>query len=265
LAPRIDLGRSHESLPRSPFTSFGWKRPLRRGSGTRNHGADHLANPENRPRITQNHLHAYPVPPIAIVTRFGTKQTRFAHSSGSEAAQISIDSLPPDRREVLPDQQYSRAASELCKLPKMPRHGLETMGDQNPAHICGPTPAPPDLVFCRAVLLARYGNRSAVRGEPRREGSPFGDHCPPNTEPSLPKKRDVAAGTRKPCLQVRTCGRSLPLQLGPLLPALRQVGVDIGLVIQIKCEGSIDVRRGQPLEIPADTLWRASLPRCVDD
>ena len=35
-------------------------------------------------------------------------------------------------RQVLPDQQRSRAASALCEPPEMLRHGLEIMGDQNP-------------------------------------------------------------------------------------------------------------------------------------
>src|SRR5436309_1277975 len=54
---------------------------------------------------------------------------------------IRFGSLPDQQQvsiasptgQVLPDQQYSRAASTLCELPEMLRHGLEIMGDQNPS------------------------------------------------------------------------------------------------------------------------------------
>src|SRR5258708_35052022 len=103
-------------------------------------------------------------------------------------------------------------------------------------------PAPPDQVRRRVVRLAHYGSSSAVPGEPPRGRSPFGDHCPPDREPSLPRKRYATLRTLKPSVQVRTCGSSLALQLGPVLLALEQVGVDLGLVIQIKGNSAVDVR-----------------------
>src|SRR2546426_8371767 len=85
-------------------------------------------------------------------------------------------------------------------------------------------PAPPDQVLRRVVRLAYYGIYLRFPANRSADESPFGDHCPPDREPSLPRKRDAASGTLKPSVQVRTCGSSLALQLGPLLLALQQIG-----------------------------------------
>ncbi len=66
------------------------------------------------------------------------------HQAESIHPLIRFGSLPDQQqsfycfadRQVLPDQQYSRAAPVLCELPEMLRHSLEIMGDQNPAFIC---------------------------------------------------------------------------------------------------------------------------------
>jgi hypothetical protein len=76
--------------------------------------------------------------PIAIVTKLGTRQSRFTHSSASEASQISsrVSIASPTGRSCLTNNTPGlRRRRVNCR--KMLRHGLEIMGDQNPPFIRG--------------------------------------------------------------------------------------------------------------------------------
>ena len=75
----------------------------------------------------------------------------------------------------------------------------------------------------------------------------------------------AAAGPLDPDLQVGSGRRSQTLQLGPILPALRQVRIHLGLVVQIIGNSPVDVRKSQALEILANALRRASLLKGIDD
>ena len=87
----------------------------------------------------------------------------------------------------------------------------------------------------RARRPVRSGSSSVVRGEPHLGQCPCGGRCPPYTGPSLPRKRhDPAAGAVNAGEQIRTWRRALALQFVPLVLAPQQVGVDLGLVVQIE-------------------------------